>query len=95
MFTFLIKKVKTTPISLRFGILSIFVTFIVLTTLAVMLIRSFTFNDQLTATSRTLMQYVAKTKLEEERNKSLIFVMTNFLKCILPSIQVKYFPQSS
>lgn len=65
MLNFWKNKLKNSYVSLRFSILSIFISLIILITLLVIGIRSIAFEDELTFTARSLMKNASNAVLRE------------------------------
>lgn len=65
MFNFLKNKIKNSYVSLRFSILSVFISLIIVITLLIIGIRSIAFEDELTYTARALMEDVSNAVLRE------------------------------
>lgn len=59
MFDSLFDKTKTTLVTLRFSILTVFISLILITTLSIILLRSLTFARELSYTSFEIMKYAA------------------------------------
>lgn len=65
MIKFFLKKTEHILFSLRFSIISIFVTLFVITTFIIAVVRSIAFSDELTYTSFSLMQKISSIVLHE------------------------------